>query len=295
MDILPYEIIFKIALNLSYDDIKSYSLINKTYIKLVKDKYFWQLKTKQELNIGSEEFNNTYLPPSKRYLQISSLYYCTYGSEEFVPSEYCLYNAVEQGNDKLIEFYLSHNITYKPELALIRAVISDSLYWIDYFFTRNIYTIYRSCALWIAKTRHKLSVLNYLLLNTTQDEQNYAFNVLGIIEYQTDKQKLEVVKRQIIKSLNKIISSQTYKKYSFFYSNEANFGVEFPIIIEAKSIEHAFLKLYQLYKRYVRMVQGEPYDLILLILDNISLDDKSIDDIIGKMLQECPFKLVGRL
>ena len=103
---LPNETLFKILLSLPYDEIMERCADTPDLAHICDDYYFWATKAK-ELNVSTQEFARSSLPPNKRYLVL--LYekkgICTKGSEGVIYYRTCVINAAQRRDETLLEYY----------------------------------------------------------------------------------------------------------------------------------------------------------------------------------------------
>ena len=86
MNLLPYENLLNIALNIPYEELSPLCNTNKTFHKLCNDPYFWSIKAQQDFDVPSEEFYLNLTNPRERYFR----YYLEYAENNLVP-----YNEVQ--------------------------------------------------------------------------------------------------------------------------------------------------------------------------------------------------------
>lgn len=144
---MNYDIYFQIALNLNMLDLVEFCRSNKELSNICSDNFFFATKASLDFGIPREQFDDfgleENLTPMLRYIQLYTLYRgSTYGSQKFIPLEMCLYNALDQNNERLIDYFMSivkkQGIYIDKETGLIHSIIGNN-YKMFLYFTKDLY------------------------------------------------------------------------------------------------------------------------------------------------------------
>jgi len=110
---LPTELIFDIISYLPFQSIVKLGLVHKLFNYIFYTEQFWSYKSKLQFNIPTQEFNQTTLTPSKRYLQLlaDKELQCIKGSEKVVNINICLKLASYENNFSLVNYFLAKGAT----------------------------------------------------------------------------------------------------------------------------------------------------------------------------------------
>lgn len=97
----------EIALHLDYDDIMNYCRSFKEAERLCRDRYFWQEKARLDFGTSQEDFNDTFLTPAQRYLQLLANHGgIGQGAEHYLGKNLFIQTAVVLGRDDLVDYMI---------------------------------------------------------------------------------------------------------------------------------------------------------------------------------------------
>jgi len=169
MEYLPTEIIFNILIHIPYESIINFCLVNQQYYTILNDNNFWATKAHLEFNVIHQDFFNTNLQPSYRYVQLLTSYgiRTLRGSEKFTDINICLSLSSYQNNLSMVEYFLNKGATNLVE-AFNEAILGKSLkvfiYLLDLLILNNKLTDQvLSKALISASSIGSKKILNYLI------------------------------------------------------------------------------------------------------------------------------------
>lgn len=137
MESLPYELLFKILLPLTYEDIIKTCLTNQYYQNIYHDTNFWKTKVTQDFQIKTELLTNKIEGPN---LYLYYLYHekwiCLPGSEKVIDINDCLEVAIDNGDLSLVKYFVNKSNINLNE-ALQQAVINNNLEIVNYLVSQG--------------------------------------------------------------------------------------------------------------------------------------------------------------
>jgi len=148
-DRFPYELIYSFLLPLPYSSIMDFCLTNQHYYLIWKDINFWATKSYQTISkvilddydiikvpFPYQEFSNTSLSPSQRYLQLlaSENKVCERGSEQCVDINHCATLAAYRNNRSLVEYFINKGAT-DLKLVTYYAILNNNIPLVNYLLT----------------------------------------------------------------------------------------------------------------------------------------------------------------
>lgn len=144
---MNYDTYFQIALNLDLFDLIEFCRTSKELSNICEDKFFFTTKARLDLGVSRKEFEDVdwqeNFTPMLRYIQLHTLYKgVTYGSQNFLPLKHCMYNALDQNNERLIDYFMfmlkRQGKSIKDYKGLYHSIIGNN-YEMFLYFANNLY------------------------------------------------------------------------------------------------------------------------------------------------------------
>lgn len=132
---LPLELQYQIYLRLPAEELVNLCLANRDLSGICKDPDFWRFRAFQDFRVTTDIFDDTNLPPDRRYLQLLSTIgkNCVPGSERYTSVKDCIRYTAMKDNRVYLDYFLSksHDINDLGE-ALIGASSADNIETVKY-------------------------------------------------------------------------------------------------------------------------------------------------------------------
>ena len=151
-DLIPYETVYSILLDLPYRSIMSFCLSNHEYYQIWNDNNFWSNKAHNELYhieyknnqkiekaVTYQEFNQSKLKSHLRYLELLARVgnKCEQGSEQCIDINKCLFLAAKNNDLILVKYFIAKDVYQSKNLisCLQYASFNGNLQMVEYLLT----------------------------------------------------------------------------------------------------------------------------------------------------------------
>lgn len=177
MEIIPIELITKIAMDLPFENIRDFCQTASVYSQICRDPVFWAERAERYLKIRPEDFfNPEYFPktisfipiiidprqyPQARYIELAaSIKKCLPGVEQYIDPNPCLRKAAYSNNIKRLDYFFNHGASSLTQ-ALMGAAEGNHYELVKKLASQGLFNI--ACVLFSAAASGNIEILNYLL------------------------------------------------------------------------------------------------------------------------------------